>query len=72
MTLPTRCRGCGNRRTFLADFGMGFAGLALGALLHRDGVTHASEATWARPAWTEWKVLPTLALGFGPNVAPGQ
>src|ERR687887_1422135 len=27
-----------NRRTFLADVGMGFTGLALGALLHRDGI----------------------------------
>jgi uncharacterized protein (DUF1501 family) len=26
-----------NRRTFLADIGMGFSGLALAALLHRDG-----------------------------------
>jgi uncharacterized protein (DUF1501 family) len=49
MTLPTLCRGCGTRRTFLADFGMGFAGLALGALLHRDGVTRAAEVAWAPP-----------------------
>ena len=27
-----------SRRTFLADSGMGFAGLALGALLYRDGI----------------------------------
>jgi hypothetical protein len=26
-----------NRRTFLADVGLGFTGLALGAMLHRDG-----------------------------------
>lgn len=34
---------CGNvaRRTFLADVGMGFTGLALGAMLHRDGVVRA-------------------------------
>src|SRR4029453_1844653 len=30
--------GCTSRRTFLADTGMGFTGLALGALLHRDGL----------------------------------
>ena len=36
-----------HRRTFLADVGMGFTGLALGAMLHRDGF--ASEATWAPP-----------------------
>jgi hypothetical protein len=35
------------RRAFLADCGMGFTGLALGAMLHRDG--WASEAGWAPP-----------------------
>jgi hypothetical protein len=34
---------CGriHRRTFLADVGLGFTGLALGAMLHRDGVARA-------------------------------
>lgn len=34
---------CGRirRRTFLADVGMGFTGLALGAMLHRCGVVRA-------------------------------
>ncbi len=34
---------CGriHRRTFLADLGMGFTGLALGALLQRDGIVRA-------------------------------
>jgi hypothetical protein len=32
-----------NRRTFLADVGMGVTGLALGAMLLRDGVAQASE-----------------------------
>jgi Protein of unknown function (DUF1501) len=44
--------GCGHihRRTFLADMGMGFVGLALGALLHRDGIVRASEtAHWSPP-----------------------
>ena len=40
--------------SFLADFGMGFTGLALGAMLHRDGVARAdASAGWAparRPA----------------------
>src|SRR5262245_42335234 len=36
------CRACRpnhvvHRRTFLADLGMGFTGLVLGTLLHRDG-----------------------------------
>lgn len=38
---------CGRvqRRTFLADLGMGFSGLALGAMLARDGVVRAAEPT---------------------------
>src|SRR5688572_13864004 len=32
------------RRAFLADLGMGFTGLVLGAMLHRDGVAKAGEA----------------------------
>lgn len=35
------------RRTFLADAGMGFTGLALGAMLARDGI--ASDAAWTPP-----------------------
>jgi len=36
--------GCGlNRRSFLADCGMGFTGLALGALLAREGIVRGSE-----------------------------
>jgi hypothetical protein len=31
------------RRAFLADVGMGFTGLALGAMLHRDGVARAGD-----------------------------
>src|SRR3954470_5584151 len=38
------------RRAFLADLGMGFTGLALSALLHRDGVARADAAAgWAPP-----------------------
>ena len=37
------------RRTFLADVGMGFTGLALGALLQQDGITRAKE-TWTPPS----------------------
>jgi hypothetical protein len=36
-----------NRRAFLADVGLGFTGLALGAMLHRDGI--AGDAAWAPP-----------------------
>jgi len=37
---------CGrvHRRSFLADVGFGFTGLALGAMLHRDGVARAGES----------------------------
>src|SRR3954466_13088114 len=42
---------CGRirRRTFLADLGLGFTGLALGALLNRDGIARAETAAWAPP-----------------------
>lgn len=43
---------CGrvNRRTFLADMGMGFTGLALGAMLNRDRVVRADESgAWSPP-----------------------
>src|SRR5215831_14056709 len=38
------------RRAFLADLGMGFTGVALGAILARDGVARAAEpGSWAPP-----------------------
>ena len=38
------------RRTFLADLGMGFTGLALGALLNHDGIARALDAfAWMMP-----------------------
>ncbi|MCI0402333.1 MAG: DUF1501 domain-containing protein, partial [Acidobacteria bacterium] len=41
------------RRAFLADLGLGFTGLALGAMLHRDGVARADHAAlWAPPDGT--------------------
>ena len=45
--------GCGcprSRRLFLADVGMGFTGMALGAMLAGDGIARASEATSAQTA----------------------
>src|SRR5947209_3820543 len=38
-----------NRRTFLADMGMGFTGLALGAMLQRDGIARADAALGWQP-----------------------
>ena len=45
-----KCRGI-TRRAFLADTGMGFTGLALGAMLFRDGVARAVDdpAAWRPP-----------------------
>lgn len=38
------------RRAFLADLGMGFVGMALGALLHRDGIARADDINgWSPP-----------------------
>jgi hypothetical protein len=42
------CTGI-SRRTFLADTGMGFTGLALGALLFKDGVLRADDSVWRPP-----------------------
>ena len=47
------------RRTFLADVGMGFTGLALGALLARDGVARAGDAEPGR--------RPTASRTFRPE-----
>jgi hypothetical protein len=43
------CCGRVSRRTFLADVGMGFTGLALGAMLLRDGVARADAPAWQPP-----------------------
>ena len=43
------CRGS-SRRTFLADLGMGFTGLALGSMFWRDGLARAAEMAWAPPS----------------------
>jgi hypothetical protein len=43
------CRHHIARRGFLADIGMGFTGLALGAMLHQDGVARAATTTPWRP-----------------------
>ena len=36
-----------SRRAFLSNTGMGFAGLALGAMLHKDGF--GSQTAWSPP-----------------------
>src|SRR5688572_21075389 len=44
---PHPDRGRRSRRTFLADMGMGFMGLALGAMLQRDA--RGNDAAWTPP-----------------------
>jgi len=52
--------GCGRtRRAFLADLGMGFTGLALGAMLQRDGIVRAAAAN-----------VPGLSSENKPHFAP--
>ncbi len=41
--LQHRIRSAPTRRGFLGDVGMGFAGLALGAMLHRDGIVRGDD-----------------------------
>ncbi len=42
-----------NRRSFLADTGMGFTGLVLGSMLYRDGVrAESTTAAWHPPSGT--------------------
>jgi hypothetical protein len=53
------CRGV-TRRTFLLDTGMGFTGLALSAMLFRDGVAHGVEPADAE-AWQPPDGRPHLA-----------
>ena len=40
---PFPCRQ--TRRSVLADCGLGFTGLAMGAMLHRDGIVRANDDT---------------------------
>jgi hypothetical protein len=42
------CTGM-SRRSFLADTGMGFTGLALSAMLFKDGIARANESSWSLP-----------------------
>src|SRR5687767_2286998 len=46
-----RSTGCGRvrRRQFLSDLGMGFTGLALGSMLHRDGFARTAAEPWSPP-----------------------
>ena len=50
------------------------AGVAwrVGLLRLGAGASLSTQATWARPDWSQWRVLPTLSVGIGPNVAPGM
>ena len=50
------------------------AGVAwrVGLLRLGAGASLSTQATWSRREWNQWRVLPTLAVGIGPNVAPGM
>src|SRR6266540_1613243 len=61
MRPTSRCPGI-TRRSFLADTGMGFTGLALGALLFRDGIARAESAFTAPDG--KRKVLMALNTGY--------
>jgi len=52
---PINCKS--HRRSFLSDFGMGFTGLALGAMLAKDGVYGSDETN----AWQPPNGLPHFA-----------
>lgn len=45
---PRSSQSALTRRSFLADLGMGFTGLALAAMLHKDGVARANSAPGVR------------------------
>jgi len=47
-TRQSSCPGV-TRRSFLADTGMGFTGLALGAMLFRDSLARADQSLWRPP-----------------------
>src|SRR5438128_2487999 len=57
-----KCRGV-TRRSFLADTGMGFTGLALGAMLFKDGAAHALPSPSGRGAGGE-------GARSGPHITP--
>ncbi len=48
-TTPDHSCGRYPRRAFLADVGMGFTGLVLGAMLQKDGIAKASEVAYRLP-----------------------
>jgi len=52
---PLSCRqynSWSDRRTFLSDVGMGFTGLALGAILQRDGIVRADSTAEPHGSWS--------------------
>src|SRR4051812_43649506 len=63
------CCGRVGRRAFLADVGMGFAGLALGAMLHRDGIVRADAPGGSAPGAIPSGIWapPTGAPHFAPK-----
>src|SRR5215212_2927995 len=60
------CSGM-HRRTFLSDVGMGFTGLALGAMLQRDGVSSSALAAHTSSAPTNAWRPPSGVAHFAPK-----
>lgn len=46
---PPVARGLRNRRTFLADTGMGMTGMVLGSMFFKDGAAQAAHPGWSPP-----------------------
>ena len=57
------------RRAFLADVGMGFAGLALGSMLFRDGVARADATALGKPHFAFHEI--DLSAGVPAEVVRG-
>ena len=66
--VPGSCCGNLNRRSFLADCGMGFTGLVLGAMLERDGIARASQAQGLTDAQAH--LVPVCDAPFGEETGP--
>jgi len=62
---PHRCPGI-SRRSFLLDTGMGFTGLALGAMLFKDGMARADSGSDDQSKFSRCRLPqnPLVALQF--------
>jgi len=54
----------------LPNGAIGGVGYRAGALRLGTALSVVSSATWARPTWTHWRLLPTVGIGVGPVAQP--